>query len=130
MKKLEKIKYMPSIKNKIYYSEIFLNKDILNLFKLIEVQGDFINKETYSTLKYQFLSINKEAKDILETREDLFIGCYGSNYKKGKIKYILFNEYWCGPGADILYSSENLSEIIYFGFDYLIKLKNKNKKVA
>ena len=92
MKNLNHMTYSSSIKNKIFFSYIFVNPLISKYFKLIELPGNIFNNETLGLLHYQFLSTCETSRKILRTREDLYI----ASYEEKKIKtYFLFNEHWC-----------------------------------
>jgi hypothetical protein len=115
-------KYNSSIRNKIYFSNIFINSEINNIFELIDFYE--LNDAICSEVIYKFKCINNIGYEILEIREELLISV---NLKNNKKEYTLFNEHWCGEGVEIIYQSYDLEEVFYQGYYFLNKLFQKYK---
>lgn len=123
-------RYENYIKNKVYYSDIFVNKEIIKMFKLKEIDN-LLHDDSCSILILEFEPTNKKAINLLEIRESLKISYTNYNKNSGIKSYLLFNEFWCGQGVDILFKSSNLNEIIYYGYKYLeVLLQKYNEKLT
>lgn len=112
------MKYESSIKNKIYYSLIFINDNIKKNFKLEDVK-EYETKNDYNQLLlYNVLPLNDEAKSLLNIYE-YYIATWDNK------KYYLMQESWCGPGLWFIHNSDSLEEIIFMTFYFLENFKKQ-----
>lgn len=110
--------YLSSIKNKIYYSLIFINENTKRNFKLEDVKEHERVNDYNQLLLYSILPLTDEAKSLLNIYE------YSIATWDNK-KYYLVQESWCGPGLWIIHNSDSFEEIIFMTFYFLESLKKQ-----
>lgn len=112
------MKYESSIKNKIYYSLIFINENTKKNFKLEYVEEYEIINDYNQLLLYSILPLTDDAKSLLNIYE-YYITTWDNK------KYYLVQESWCGPGLWIIHNADSLEEIKFMTFYFLENLKNQ-----
>ncbi|MBY0541457.1 MAG: hypothetical protein K2P52_08620 [Campylobacterales bacterium] len=104
-----------------YPSNIFFDKLIIENFKWVKIDKT-LHDDTCSVIIYQ-LDMSNIGYKIVEPK--LIGAMYLSEYQKGR--FLLFEEYWAGPGAKVLFESNDIELLKFKSFEYLSKIV-KHKK--
>lgn len=105
-----------------YPSNIFFDKFIIENFKWVKIDK-LLHDDTCSILIYQLDMSNLGYKMV----EPKLIGAmYLSEYQKGR--FLLFEEYWAGPGATVVCESSDIDLLKFKAFEYLTKIRKNSKE--